>query len=45
MQLEDLNSLCESVKLVAAAGITQLFAIWVEICTGDGIFMSLEVSV
>lgn len=39
-----LNSICEFVKLAVAAEITQLFAVWIEVCTGDSIFMPLEVS-
>lgn len=38
-----MKSICEFVKLVAAAEITQLFAVWIEVCTGDSIFMPLKV--
>ena len=34
----------DCVKLVVTAELTQLFAVWTEVCTGDSVFMPLEVS-
>lgn len=40
------NNICdECMRLVAStAGITQLFAVWTEVCTRDSVSMPLEVS-
>ena len=44
LQIEHLNSILKLVKISLSAEITQLFAVWAEVCTGDSSFMLLEVS-